>query len=218
MVGVLQGGPAAGAGWRPRCGVASRLQACVGEQGDGARPAACIAGSARSYCLPDLNVPLEGDEQYEWPRLPHGRAKDRLRAWARVTIDQLEPGAGARPPALASWRYSDQASESSSKPSAKEKGLAEQGLGNVWWRGGGSNSRPSHCERDALPAELPPHDDSYCSRGRETSLPPGLSTRLDVRQPAPAAARTGPPARAGSGRHGSWCPSPRRSSSGSGPS
>ena len=25
-----------------------------------------------------------------------------------------------------------------------------------WWSGGGSNSRPSHCERDALPAELPP--------------------------------------------------------------
>ena len=25
------------------------------------------------------------------------------------------------------------------------------------WSGGGSNSRPSHCERDALPAELPPH-------------------------------------------------------------
>ena len=26
----------------------------------------------------------------------------------------------------------------------------------MWWSGGGSNSRPSHCERDALPAELPP--------------------------------------------------------------
>src|SRR3569623_2854965 len=26
----------------------------------------------------------------------------------------------------------------------------------LWWSGGGSNSRPSHCERDALPAELPP--------------------------------------------------------------
>src|SRR5690606_31153291 len=26
-----------------------------------------------------------------------------------------------------------------------------------WWRRGGSNSRPSHCERDALPAELRPH-------------------------------------------------------------
>ena len=26
-----------------------------------------------------------------------------------------------------------------------------------WWRGGGSNSRPLHCERSALPAELPPH-------------------------------------------------------------
>src|SRR5579862_8623899 len=29
-------------------------------------------------------------------------------------------------------------------------------LGN-WWSGRGSNPRPSHCERDALPAELPPH-------------------------------------------------------------
>src|SRR5690242_24223 len=28
-----------------------------------------------------------------------------------------------------------------------------------WWSGGGSNSRPSHCERDALPAELPPHEE-----------------------------------------------------------
>src|SRR6476469_10707162 len=27
---------------------------------------------------------------------------------------------------------------------------------DTWWSGGGSNSRPSHCERDALPAELPP--------------------------------------------------------------
>src|ERR1039457_5677665 len=26
-----------------------------------------------------------------------------------------------------------------------------------WWSGGGSNSRPPHCERGALPAELPPH-------------------------------------------------------------
>ena len=36
----------------------------------------------------------------------------------------------------------------------------------TWWRGGGSNSRPSHCERDALPAELPPH----C--GRESTAAP----------------------------------------------
>src|SRR5262249_36020487 len=28
---------------------------------------------------------------------------------------------------------------------------------SFWWRRGGSNSRPSHCERDALPAELRPH-------------------------------------------------------------
>ncbi len=29
-----------------------------------------------------------------------------------------------------------------------------------WWRGGGSNSRPLHCERSALPAELPPRQRS----------------------------------------------------------
>src|SRR3990172_4080199 len=27
-----------------------------------------------------------------------------------------------------------------------------------WWRRGGSNSRPRHCERRALPAELRPHE------------------------------------------------------------
>ncbi len=45
-------------------------------------------------------------------------------------------------------------------------GVAEPGNENAqpawlgaesWWRRGGSNSRPSHCERDALPAELRPH-------------------------------------------------------------
>ena len=34
----------------------------------------------------------------------------------------------------------------------------------VWWRRGGSNSRPSHCERDALPAELRPHEGVDYSR------------------------------------------------------
>ena len=29
---------------------------------------------------------------------------------------------------------------------------------DLWWRRGGSNSRPSHCERDALPAELRPRE------------------------------------------------------------
>lgn len=47
-----------------------------------------IAGLDMTYLLPDLNVPLEGDEQYEWLRLQHGFDKDRLRAWAKVTIDK----------------------------------------------------------------------------------------------------------------------------------
>ena len=39
-----------------------------------------------------------------------------------------------------------------------EKNLTDKGwVFRYWWRGGGSNSRPPHCERGALPAELPPH-------------------------------------------------------------
>ena len=48
-----------------------------------------------------------------------------------------------------------------------------------WWTEGGSNSRPLHCERSALPAELSAlaHE---CSIGRGPSLPAGLS-RFHVR-------------------------------------
>ena len=42
-----------------------------------------------------------------------------------------------------------------------------------WWRRGGSNSRPSHCERDALPAELRPHS-VQCDCKRR-SIGPGES-------------------------------------------
>src|SRR5438067_3861836 len=37
------------------------------------------------------------------------------------------------------------------KPTRRIVGFEE------WWRRRGSNPRPSHCERDALPAELRPH-------------------------------------------------------------
>lgn len=47
-----------------------------------------IAGVDMTYLLPDLDVPLEGDHQYEWLRLQHGFDKDRLRAWAKVSIDK----------------------------------------------------------------------------------------------------------------------------------
>src|SRR5690349_12188217 len=36
----------------------------------------------------------------------------------------------------------------------------------TWWSGRGSNPRPSHCERDALPAELPPHTIRWRTRGK----------------------------------------------------
>ena len=40
---------------------------------------------------------------------------------------------------------------------ACQEGKELFGQSRRWWRRGGSNSRPSHCERDALPAELRPH-------------------------------------------------------------
>ncbi|MDF3055294.1 MAG: hypothetical protein K0Q74_1201 [Gammaproteobacteria bacterium] len=40
---------------------------------------------------------------------------------------------------------------------AKRSRLCEKLLRWKWWRRGGSNSRPRHCERRALPAELRPH-------------------------------------------------------------
>src|SRR5690554_1400316 len=55
---------------------------------------------------------------------------------------------------------------------AETKTPNRDGLGaGCWWSGGGSNSRPSHCERDALPAELPPHAGLrfYGGRGRAAS-------------------------------------------------
>jgi hypothetical protein len=47
-----------------------------------------LAGIDMTYLLPDLDVPLEGDHQYEWLRLQHGFDKDRLRAWAKVRINK----------------------------------------------------------------------------------------------------------------------------------
>ena len=47
--------------------------------------------------------------------------------------------------------------------------LATVGLDwmDVWWSRGGSNSRPSHCERDALPAELRPRKEGEVSPYKE---------------------------------------------------
>ena len=43
--------------------------------------------------------------------------------------------------------------------------------GENWWSGRGSNPRPSHCERDALPTELPPHDKGGDSSQRDPARP-----------------------------------------------
>src|SRR5688572_17887369 len=48
----------------------------------------------------------------------------------------------------------------------RKKGPLARPFFDSWWSGGGSNSRPSHCERDALPAERPPHEGpQYTGRG-----------------------------------------------------
>ena len=45
-----------------------------------------------------------------------------------------------------------------------------------WWSRGGSNSRPSHCERDALPSELRPHD-ALASRVERNRHDPAYQAR-----------------------------------------
>src|SRR3990167_4249293 len=46
-------------------------------------------------------------------------------------------------------------------------------LSGKWWSGRGSNPRPLHCERSALPAELPPHwGDDTPDVGRSQSVRP----------------------------------------------
>src|SRR3984957_13306495 len=48
-------------------------------------------------------------------------------------------------------------------------GTKISGPGGDWWSGRASNPRPSHCERDALPTELPPHDKGGDSSHRDRS-------------------------------------------------
>ena len=47
-----------------------------------------------------------------------------------------------------------------------ERGLWADRRNLNWWSRGGSNSRPLHCERSALPAELRPLTGQYTSRTR----------------------------------------------------
>ena len=68
-----------------------------------------------------------------------------------------------------------------------KKGRHEAGpLESGWWRRGGSNSRPRHCERRALPAELRPHDrvdDTTALVDPKPAAPPaGGRTAVALRQ------------------------------------
>src|SRR5882724_10246857 len=56
------------------------------------------------------------------------------------------------------------------------------------WSGGGSNSRPRHCERRALPTELPPQSPHRCASG---AIVPPMNSEV--------------------GRGGKWKPAPGRS-------
>ena len=50
-----------------------------------------------------------------------------------------------------------------------------------WWRRGGSNSRPPHCERGALPAELRPHGERIIAQGRRQRQTSQLGRRSGAR-------------------------------------
>src|SRR5438045_4339112 len=55
---------------------------------------------------------------------------------------------------------------------ARSACLAEAGAAcEGWWSQAGSNRRPRHCERRALPAELWPHRDRHNGIGGQQSAP-----------------------------------------------
>lgn len=47
-----------------------------------------FCGIKLTYLLPDLDVPLDGSHEYGWLRFQHGFDKERLSAWAKVSIDK----------------------------------------------------------------------------------------------------------------------------------
>ena len=75
-------------------------------------------------------------------------------AWA---IPSAPPFGAARRPVSQTDPRADRNQSSGAHSSAPLRCLC----GQTRWRRGGSNSRPSHCERDALPAELRPRRDPY---------------------------------------------------------
>ncbi len=65
---------------------------------------------------------------------------------------QLRPGP--------SCRFGPTSSHEDEQPKITELGLGVKdvpGMYPQWWTGWGSNPRPPHCERGALPTELPAH-------------------------------------------------------------
>jgi hypothetical protein len=47
-----------------------------------------FCGIKLAYLLPDLDVPLDGNHEYGWLQFQHGFDKERLSAWAKVSIDK----------------------------------------------------------------------------------------------------------------------------------
>lgn len=76
------------------------------------------------------------------------------------------------PPATAANAYTKQIRRTETKKPWHTK-VSKAFPSGIWWSGGGSNSRPSHCERDALPAELPPQ---IKQEQKYTGIRPGCAT------------------------------------------
>ena len=72
------------------------------------------------------------------------------------THDNVRPGCSdALRAATPGWRAKPRANGAAE--SRTSCGRSRHSRFEKWWSGRGSNPRPSHCERDALPSELPPH-------------------------------------------------------------
>jgi hypothetical protein len=98
------------------------------------------------------------------PRAGHGRLSPRIvqrRGWAVTPAASMAVfgGPACREPGQEQGQQKGQQKTRDAGKHAGFEWFVLLGAWNLWWRGGGSNSRPPHCERGALPAELPPHEE-----------------------------------------------------------
>jgi hypothetical protein len=127
--------------WLARCEGVGHLAPCADPRQRRCRHGRRAAPDGGMWRSPDVSVRRNRRGAAAQPRLP------------------LQPSQRHRLPPAAAARQ--QRGGRTSRPASGLQATKNRPCGPVflehWWSQGGSNSRPRHCERRALPAELWPH-------------------------------------------------------------